>query len=190
MPLAHGNEEIETTTIFSVLSRAGNILHLVKCDDDNADNNSNNLEVTLSRGLRVTTNNNLSSIIHRNVNTYYDCIVLPGGLQGAINYNKSKTLINILHERKRINKLYAGICATPGVFFARNHLLRSKATCFPSFKHSLLSHGVQYINTPYVIDNSIITGRSAGDALQFSLQLVAALNGVEVYDKVKSGILL
>ena len=190
MPLVHGNEEIETITIFSILSRAGNILHLVKCNDDNTQHNDS-LDVTLSRGLRVKTNNTLHHIIKRNdINTYYDCIVLPGGLQGAINYNKSKTLINILHQRKHLNKLYASICATPGVFLANNNLLHSKATCYPSFKLNLLSHGIKYTNAPYVIDNNIITGRSAGDALQFSLQLVTTLNGFDVYNKVKSSVLL
>jgi 4-methyl-5(b-hydroxyethyl)-thiazole monophosphate biosynthesis len=192
MPLVHGNEEIETITIFSILSRAGNILHLVKCDNDN-NNNNNRSEVTLSRGLRIKTNNTLHNIIkYNNINiyTYNDCIVLPGGLQGAINYNKSKTLINILHQRKHLNKLYASICATPGVFLAKNNLLHSIATCYPSFKSNLLSHGIKYINAPYIIDNNIITGRSAGDALKFSLQLITLLNGDAVSTSVKSTVLL
>ena len=195
MPLVHGNEEIETITIFSILSRAGNILHLVKCDDDNNNNihHNNSLEVTLSRGLRIKTNNTLNNIIKHNninINTYYDCIVLPGGLQGALNYNKSKTLINILHQRKHLNKLYASICATPGVFLAKNNLLHSTATCYPSFKSNLLSYGINYINSPYIIDNNILTGRSAGDALKFSLQLVTLLNGEAVSTKVQSTVLL
>ena len=69
MPLVHGNEEIETITIFSILSRAGNILHLVKCDDDDDNNihHNNSLEVTLSRGLRIKTNNTLNNIIKHNM---------------------------------------------------------------------------------------------------------------------------
>lgn len=189
IPLVHGNEEIETITIFSILSRAGNTIHLVKCDDMN----NNNLEVTLSRGLRIKTDNNLSNVINkykRNINNCYDCIVLPGGLQGAINYNKSKTLINVLYERKYMNKLYGSICATPGMFLARNNLLHSIATCFPSFKEQLIKNGIQYKNEPFIIDNNIITGRSAGDALKFSLQIVKMLNGIEVSNKVKSSVLL
>lgn len=192
IPLVNGNEEIETITIFSILSRAGNLVNLIKCNDLPNDN-TKALEITLSRGLRIKANTTLTSILSplkTSFNTPIDCIVLPGGLTGASNYNKSKTLINILRHRKQTNKLYGAICATPSIFLAKHNLLFSKATCFPSFKSSLIEHGIQYHNTPFVIDNNIITGRSAGDALAFSLQLVRMLNGSDTYASIKKSVLL
>lgn len=184
IPLITGNEEIETVTIYSILSRAGNKVLLSKCPEINkADNN---LNVKLSRGLTIRANRELSY----NMKNKFDLIILPGGLLGAKNYNKCEMIKRILYYRKKENLLYGAICATPGVFLAKNNLLNYSATCFPSFKNNLTEHGYKYENKPIVQDGNIITGRGAGDAITFSLKLVKILNGKNIYNNVKKSLLL
>ena len=97
-------------------------------------------------------------------------------------------LKEMLRYRKEKGLLYGGICATPGVFLAKNKLLSTKGTCFPTFMN--IENGYLYENKPYVIDRNVLTGRGAGDAMTYALNLVKIINGVNSYYNVKRGLLL
>ena len=182
IPIIAGNEEIETSCIYSILSRAGNKVTLSKCNL----NNESSLNVKLSRGLNIKANCFLSS----DMKDKFDLVVLPGGLAGAKNYNKCEMLKEMLRYRKEKGLLYGGICATPGVFLAKNKLLSTKGTCFPTFMNIVMENGYLYENKPFVIDRNVLTGRGAGDAMTYALNLVKIINGVNSYYNVKRGLLL
>ena len=99
-------------------------------------------------------------------------------------------LKEMLRYRKEKGLLYGGICATPGVFLAKNKLLSTKGTCFPTFMNIVMENGYLYENKPYVIDRNVLTGRGAGDAMTYALNLVKIINGVNSYYNVKRGLLL
>ena len=58
----------------------------------------------------------------------FDAIVLPGGLPGAVCFQRffklkehlrdSKTLTKLLEKQKEEGRIYAAICASPAVVFA------------------------------------------------------------------------
>lgn len=180
IPIANGIEEIETSSIFSVLVRAGNTVRLSSIHQ-RLEN-----DITLSRGMRIKADTLLANEDHKQ----YDMLIMPGGVNGAKNYNQSNRLIAILKERKEKQMLYAAICASPGLFLAPNKLLGQRATGYPTFKNNILRAGCQYENQSVIVDSNIITGRGAGDAIVFALKLVEILNGISKANEVQSGLLL
>lgn len=170
IPIANGSEEIETSSIFSVLTRAGNSVKLASINQQ--------LEnyITLSRGIKIIPDILLSKEDHKK----YDMIIMPGGVNGAKAYNRSNLLISILKERKKHRRYYAAMCATPSLFLAPNQLLIKKATGYPIFKNQMIQLGYQYVNKNVVIDNNIITGQGPKNAIEFSLKIVEILNGIRL----------
>lgn len=51
-------------------------------------------------------------------------------------------------------------------------------------------NGYLYENKPFVNDENVFTGRGAGDAMIYALNLVKIINGIKSYNNVKKGLLL
>ena len=89
-----------------------------------------------------------------------EAIILPGGSPGYINLSKSEAV-------RRAIRL--------------GHGAGKKATCYPDMTDQL---GDSFVNEDVVVDLPFVTGKSAGVAQQFALQLVEELRGKEAADKV------
>jgi 4-methyl-5(b-hydroxyethyl)-thiazole monophosphate biosynthesis len=75
-----------------------------------------------------------------------------------------------MHDRGR---LCAAICAAPSVFARVGILAERAATCYPGVERQL--NGAIHSDSPVVVDGNIITSRSAGTAIAFSLEIVKYL---------------
>ena len=53
-------------------------------------------------------------------------------------------------------------------------------TCFSGFEDALLEKGARFIEAPAVTSGRIVTGRSAGHALAFGLQILARMGSPRV----------
>ena len=84
--VANGAEEIETVTIVDILRRAGANVTLAK-----AGSLDSNLKCQMSRGMSITADALLRD--EAVLQTKYDAIVLPGGLEGAKTLAKEKLLL-------------------------------------------------------------------------------------------------
>ena len=106
----------------------------------------------------------------------YDIIILPGG-PGTTNYFKYDNIKKHLYESKNNSQLIAAICAAP-IFLSYTQILNDQsATCFPDLVDDLIKNGdnVHYVDEDVVVSNNIITSKSAGTAMEFSLKLIEML---------------
>ena len=115
----------------------------------------------------------------------YDFLVIPGGK--AV----SKTLINLndvkgmIHYFNSENKLIAAICAAPMLLGKAGILKGKKYTCFPGCEKGI--EGV-YTKKGVVVTVNVITGKSMAYTIDFALQIVKYLLGLDSYKTVKNAI--
>lgn len=109
-----------------------------------------------------------------------DGIILPGGMPGTLNLEKSGCVQSFIDFAAE-NGLYIGaICAAPSILGHKGLLNGKKATCFPGFEKDL--DGAEFSDTSVVTDGKITTAYGAGAAFDFGFRLLSELTG----DKAKS----
>lgn len=163
VPIADGCEEIETACIVDVLRRA---------DADVTIASVGRLQIAGSRGMKLVADRLISECVKDS----YDLIVLPGGMPGAENLRDSNDLLELLNKQHQNQKLYAAICASPGVVLHHHGLIgQRKATAYPGFADNF--ENTEAIDSRVVVDGNCITSRGPGTAMKFSLKLVEILYG-------------
>jgi protein deglycase len=116
----------------------------------------------------------------------YDLIVLPGGIPGAQNLQKSSILAELLKKQNNENKLYGAICAAPALVLEHHGLLQGKnATCHPGFVEKLSSR--THVNERVVVDKNCVTSKGAGTSIEFALELLGIVMGEEKKREVVKG---
>jgi 4-methyl-5(b-hydroxyethyl)-thiazole monophosphate biosynthesis len=176
VPLANGFEEIEAVTIIDVNVRAGNDVVTASLNEC--------LEVVGANGITLKANTTLEEV----KNDDFDMIVLPGGAQGTENLASNETLTALLQTYAKNNKPLAAICAAP---YALHHagVLSENFTCYPSFEQQIRTQGYNP-HQAIVQDGLILTSRGPGTAIYFALEIVKMLNGEEVANALKEGMLV
>ena len=153
--LANGFEETEAIAPIDILRR---------CELD---------VVTVGVGEEVITSSHGISVIPDITEVDFvpseeiDMIVLPGGMPGTLNLEKSRTVQEAIDYCTENGKYIGAICAAPSVLGKKNLLKGKKATCFPGFEDFLL--GAEFTGAPVELDGKIITARGAGVAVEFGL---------------------
>ncbi len=107
------------------------------------------------------------------LNDDLDMIVLPGGMPGTLNLEKSQTVQNAIDFCVKNNKYIAAICAAPSILGHKNLLNNKKATCFPGFEEQLF--GANVTGNLIETEGNIITAKGAGVCIDFALELVKVL---------------
>ena len=172
--LAEGFEEIEAVTIIDILKRA---------EIDIIVAGLNSTKITGSHGITIEADKKLSEI-----ETDLDACILPGGMPGASNLAASDNVSSLIQVMNQNNKIIAAICASPAVVLSPLGILDQKqATCYPAYKDKFSSN-VTFSENNVVVDNNIITGKSAGAALEFSLKIIEVLEGKELRDKIATSV--
>ena len=100
----------------------------------------------------------------------FDAAILPGGMPGTLNLQKSLKVTAILNHCLQKEKLIAAICAVPMVLGGLGMLSGRRATCFPGFEDQL--DGAVLPDDSVVRDGNFITARGAGTALEFGAAIV------------------
>jgi len=111
-------------------------------------------------------------------------IILPGGMPGTLNLEKSDIVQKSIDFAVKNNLLISAICAAPSILGHKNILNGRKATCFTGFEDDLL--GAIVCDCPVVRDNNIITAYGAGAAFPFGFELLSYLKGEDVAEKLKN----
>ena len=158
---ADGFEEIEAVSIIDVLRRASLEVTTVSV--------TGNLQVTGSHNITVTADKVFESMDFSS----FDMLVLPGGMPGAKNLNNHVALKKLILQFNESGKNLGAICAAPLVFGQLGILKNKKATCFPGFEQYL--EGANITGTSKEVAGNIVTGKGAGVAIEFALQLVEIL---------------
>jgi len=173
--LADGFEEIEALAPVDLLRRCG--LNAVTVGVTGK-------TVTGSHNIQVTADITVEEAV---LNSDLEMIVLPGGMPGTLNLEKSSFVQNAIDYCSENNIYIAAICAAPSILGHKGLLKNKRAVCYEGFEEQLEG---AYIGTDSVeADGKIITARGAGVAVKFGLKLAELLLSPEVSDNLKKSIL-
>ena len=172
--LANGFEEIEALCPLDLLRRAGVEVTTVGVGSDT---------VMGSHGIPVIADIPEGMFADSNP----EMIILPGGMPGSKNLDESRVVDMALTAASRKGALIAAICAAPMVLGHRGLLQGKEAICFPGFEKELT--GATISKKRVVRDGNIITAAGMGVALEFGLELVAALKGRDVAETLRKTVL-
>ena len=121
--------------------------------------------------------------------TQLDMIVLPGGLGGVASVSASQEALDALRFAWDNGKFVAAICAGPTVLAKLGITAGLNATCYPSCE-SQMENTNMLPGKAAVRDGRLITGTSAGCAIAFGLELIAALKGQDAADAIAKQIVI
>lgn len=156
--LAHGFEETEAIVPIDLLRRAGKKVITVGVGD--------NL-ITGSHGIHV-----LADTIPQEapLTDELEMIVLPGGMPGTLNLEKSDYVQAAIDYCVENNKYIGAICAAPSILGHKGLLKGKTAVCYEGFETQL--DGAVIGSGSVAEDGIFITARGAGVAVEFGLKLI------------------
>ena len=117
-----------------------------------------------------------------------EMIILPGGLGGVASIKACPAALDAVRYAYEHGKWVAAICAAPSILAELGITDGKNVTCYPGFEAKMAD--ARMVNAAAVRDGSIITGTSAGCAVPFGLELVAALKGPEAAEAVAKQIVI
>lgn len=173
MFLADGFEEVEALTPLDILRRARIPVSTVGVDST-AVCGAHNIEVK-------------ADISEADVNLCdMTAIILPGGMPGTLNLEKSETVQKAIAHAMNHNLPIAAICAAPSILGHAGYLRDRLATCYPGFEEDLL--GAHVVDEPIVWDGNILTAKGAGVAMEFAFALVSCLASEDISQEIRGAI--
>ena len=116
-----------------------------------------------------------------------EMVVLPGGMPGTLELEKSICVNNAVDAAERDGKYIAAICAAPSILGHKGLLRGKKACCYPGFEEQLIQANAT--TDRVTIDGNIITARAAGTAYEFAHKIIEVLRDKEIADGVLASIL-
>ena len=182
--LADGFEDVEALGTNDVLKRGGVRTSLIAISDDPF--------VVSSHGITVGIDSFLSdSDTDGEGTTLRDVMIFPGGMPGSKNLAACKPLIKAMKAHYEAGGTVAAICAAPGLVLGQLDCWEGKVfTCFDGFADIPSKKGGMFVSKPAITDGQVITGRSAGHALAFGLEILKRVKGEEVASEVKKSLFL
>lgn len=158
--LAQGFEECEALVPLDILRRAGLEVKTVGVGAK---------VIEGSHGIRVECDIQENEASTENLKA----VILPGGMPGTINLEKSETVQKFIDFAAEENLLIGAICAAPSILGHKNLLAGKKATCFSGFEKELL--GAEVSQERVEVCENFITAYGAGAAFDFGFALTEKL---------------
>ena len=182
--LADGFEDVEALATNDVLRRGGVDTTLVALTDDPF--------VESSHGVTLGADAFLPEIDTDHAGTTAaDVMIFPGGMPGSKNLAACTPLIELMRAHYAAGGTVAAICAAPGLVLSQLDGLEGvEFTCFEGFEDALLAKGAVYQPQPAVRSGRIVTGRSAGHAVSFGLEILRGIKGDETAARVRHAMYL
>lgn len=172
--LAPGFEEIEALAVVDVLRRAELDVLTVGVGED---------FVVGSHQIPVACDISEKNLV---LDERVEAIVIPGGMPGTLNLEKSENVQKAIDWAKENNKLICAICAAPSILGHKGLLDGKNATCFPGFEDELFGANV---SKDFVVrDGNIITAKGMGSAIEFGLQIAEILTSKENAQKIRASL--
>ena len=166
--IAPGTEELEAITIIDILERANFNIIIASTAFDGA--------LTMKAAQRVTLTADVKLVDV--ADEEFDCIVLPGGIEGAENFRDSPLLIEMLKQQKNDQKWVAAICAAPAIVLQHHNLYpQARMTCYPSFMDRIPEENQRVKRVFTDVLNLLITSQGPGSALEFAMEIVTQFGG-------------
>ena len=109
-------------------------------------------------------------------------VVLPGGMPGTLNLEKSETVTNAVKFCAENDRFICAICAAPSILGHMGLLKDKEACCFPGFENELDCK--EYTSAHTETDGLVVTAKGAGCAIEFGHAIVSLAASKETADKV------
>ncbi len=168
--LADGFEEIEALATLDLLRRAG--LDVVTVGVDNK-------VITGAHNIKIIPDIREKKVV---LDDKVKGIVLPGGMPGTLNLNRSKKVTEAIEFCANKGKMIASICAAPMILGKKGLLNNRNAICFPGYEKDL--EGAVISEDFVCTDENFITAKGAGVSVQFAHKIVEYFKGSECADKL------
>lgn len=172
--LADGFEEVEAISPVDILRRAGAEVRTVGVTGKS---------VTGAHGITVEADITENEV---RLDACVDAVILPGGMPGTLNLEKSETVKEAVRFAAENGKLVCAICAAPSVLGHMGLLEGKEAIAYPGFEKDLT--GASVSDRFVVRDGSFITAKGAGVAVDFGLEIAGTLYGKETAEKIRKSI--
>lgn len=170
--LADGFEDVEALAPIDLMRRAGFEVVIAGIGGD---------VIRSSHGVKVSTDISVNKI-----SDDYDIYFCPGGMPGATNLRADKSVVSALLSANGNGKIVSAICASPAVVLGHIGILDGhNATCYPGCE--CYSPDFDFSDSGVVVSGNVITGKSAGYALDLGLALIEAFDK-EKAEEVRKGI--
>lgn len=161
--LANGFEEVEALAPIDLLRRSGSEVLTVGVGGK---------AVTGSHRITIAADITEEDVL---LNDALEMIVLPGGMPGTLNLEKSDVVQNAVEYCHKNQRLIGAICAAPSILGHKGLLAGREAIAYPGFEQELT--GAEISSHSVCRSGNIITAQGAGAAVPFGLRLVEALHG-------------
>ncbi len=171
--LADGFEEVEAIVPIDILRRAGAEVKTVGVGGK---------IISGGHGVKIEADIECSQPLDE-----IEAIVLPGGMPGTLNLEKSEIVQNVIDAAAKNGAVIAAICAAPSILGHKGLLRGKKAVCYPGFEKDLA--GAKVMTSQVCEDGNLITGNGPGAAFAFGLLLAKRLCGHNT-EKVKSDMII
>ena len=175
MFLGTGFEETEAIAPLDLLRRAGVEIATVGL---------NGKVIYGGHGIGVETDLEIGQLDLTNL----EMVILPGGLGGVASIKGCPAAMDAIRFAYENGKFVAAICAGPTILANLGITDGKHATCYPGCEEQMGNTIME--DAAAVTDGKIITGTSAGCAIPFGLQLIAALKGQEAADTIAKQIVI
>lgn len=174
--LADGFEELEAIGAVDMLIRAGIDVRLVGVTGKT---------VTGAHNIRIVADCLCNEVI---LDDNLVGIMLPGGMPGTLNLEKSEDVQKIIDFAVKENKIVSAICAAPMILGHKGLLKSREAIAYPGFEAEL---NCSVISDKHVVrDGNFITAKGAGVAVDFGLEIVSAIKDKALADEIRCAIQL
>ena len=184
--LAEGFADIEALATADVLRRGGVDVELVSITEEPFVVSSHRVAVGVDSSFDFFILN-----VDRGVATEKDVMIFPGGMPGTKNLASCAMLMELMQDHYDAGGTVAAICAAPGLVLGQLDGIEGKEmTCFDGFEDIIESRGAKFVPKPAITDGRVITGRSAGHAIAFGLEILRKVKGEEVAEQVRHSLML
>jgi len=173
--LANGFEETEAIAPIDLLRRAGKKVVIVGVGDN---------IIVGSHGITVVPD---TIAQEAPLTDELEMIVLPGGMPGTLNLEKSNYVQAAIDYCVTNKKFIGAICAAPSILGHKGLLRGKTAVCYEGFETQL--EGAEIGSGSVAEDGIFITARGAGVAVDFGLKLVEKVHSKEESLRQRNAIL-
>lgn len=176
IPLAEGCEELEAVTLIDLLRRAGITVVTASLSDQH--------QLTASRQVGLVADTLLDDVAADE----FDMLLMPGGQPGTTHLDNDPRLHTLVQQLHLAGKYVAAICAAPLVLANSGILSGRRATCYPGALDPKKWPDIDIKADAIVIDDTILTSRGPGTAMDFALIIIELLTDKTTRDAVEAGL--
>lgn len=184
--LAEGFEDVEALATSDVLRRGGVPVQLISVTDDPFVVSSHRVAVGVDNSFDF-----FMSELELSGTSDKDVMIFPGGMPGTKNLAGNEQLMALMQQHYDDGGTVAAICAAPGLVLGQlEDIVGKEMTCFDGFEDGLIAKGAKFAPKPAITDGRIITGRSAGHAVAFGLEILKKVKGEKAAAEVRHAMML